>query len=58
VSTVQVADAENAIIPNNSPLFKYAKEVAKKMHDHLDPDSLLSLQLNEGWKSEGASNHG
>ena len=58
VSTIQVADAENEIIPKNSPLCSYAKEVAKKMHDHLDPNSLLSLQLNEGWKSEGASKHG
>jgi hypothetical protein len=55
VSTVQAAEAGNAIIPKKSPLGNFAKEVAKKMHDHLDPESLLSLQLNEGWELEGVS---
>ncbi len=58
VSTIQFANAGNEILSQNSPLCSYAKEVAKKMHDHLDPESLLSLQLSDGWKSEGARNNG
>ena len=50
VSTVQAAEGENAIIPKRSPLGNFAKEVAKKMHDHLDQNSLLSLHLNQGWE--------
>ena len=50
VSVVQAAEGENAIIPKKSSLGNFAQEVAKKMHDHLDPNSLLSLHLKEGWK--------
>jgi|SRR4028119_2284469 len=49
VSAVQIS--ENAI-PELSPLGACAKEAAKKMHDCLDPNSLLSLHLNKGWDLE------
>jgi hypothetical protein len=57
VSIVQVAEEGNGIIPKMSPLGNFAKEVAKKKHNHLDPNSLLSLQLNKGWES-GAESDG
>jgi hypothetical protein len=57
VSTVQAAELGYAIIPEGSSLYNFAKEVAKKMHNHLDPTSLLSVHLSEGWES-GAETDG
>ena len=49
VSGVQLAQS---VMPKLSPLANCAKEAAKKMHDHLDPNSLLALHLKEGWDLE------
>ena len=45
-----------SIIPKSSPLGKCAKDAAKKMHDCLDSNSLLSRDLNEGWGGEASDN--
>jgi hypothetical protein len=50
VNTIQIADAEDGIISKDSLLCSYAREVARKMHDHLDPNSLLFLQRDKGWE--------
>jgi hypothetical protein len=52
VSTIQIA---KVAISEPGSIGECAKGAAKKMHDHLDPNSLLSLQLNEGWELEGVS---
>jgi hypothetical protein len=49
VSAVQFARGE---IPESGSLGELALKTAKKMHDCLDPNSLLSLQLNKGWDLE------
>ena len=49
VSAVQASENAN---PALSPLGGCAQEAARKMHDCLDPNSLLSLQLNKAWNGE------
>jgi hypothetical protein len=53
VSTVQLAGNE---IREDSLLYDAAKQVAKKMHDYLDPNSPLFFQLKKGWASERPKN--
>jgi len=53
VSAVQFAES---IIPNSSSLGKCAKDAAKKMHDCLDSNSLLSQHLNENWDGDVSHN--
>jgi hypothetical protein len=53
VSAVQFAES---VIPESSPLGKCAKDAAKKMHDCLDLNSLLSQYLNKGWGGEVSHN--
>jgi len=50
VSTIQIS---KAAISELGSMGECAKGAAKKMHDYLDPNSLLSRHLNEGWKLEG-----
>jgi hypothetical protein len=49
VSTIQIA---KVAISELGSMGGCAQEAAKKMHDHLDPNSLLFLHLNEGWDLE------
>jgi hypothetical protein len=51
VSTVQIAAVA---IPQHSLFRGFAKQVAKKMHDSLDPNSQFFLHLKKGWDSEEA----
>ena len=53
VSAVQFAES---IIPESSSLGKCAITAAKKMHDCLESNSLLSQHLNQGWGGEGSNN--
>jgi len=53
VSAVQLAES---VIPEFSSLGNCAKDAAKKMHDCLDSNSLLSQHLNEGWGGEVCNN--
>jgi hypothetical protein len=46
VSAVQLAEST---ISKSSPLGKCAKDAAKKMHNCLDLNSLLSQHLSQGW---------
>jgi len=55
VSTIQCA--ENAI-PELGSMGEFVTATAKKMHNLLNPESLLFLQLKEGWESEGVSSDG
>jgi len=53
VSAVQFSES---VIPELSSLGACAKEVAKKMHHCLDPNSLLFLHLDKGWNLEKSNN--
>jgi hypothetical protein len=53
VSAVQFAES---IIPKSSPLGNCAKDAAKKMHDCLDSNSLLSQHLNKSWGGDVSNN--
>jgi hypothetical protein len=53
VSAVQFAQS---VIPESSSLGNYAIATAKKMHDCLDSNSLLSQHLNKGWGGEVSHN--
>jgi len=55
VSTIQSAEIA---IPELGVLAEFVTSAAKKMHNSLNPESLLSLQLKEGWESEGVSSDG
>ena len=46
VSTLQLAKVG---FYESGSIGECAKDAAKKMHDCLDPNSLLFLQLNKGW---------
>ncbi len=49
---VSVVQASENVNPALSSFGKCAQEAAKKMHDCLDPDSLLALHLNKAWDGE------
>jgi len=50
VSTIQSAEIA---IPELGFTGGFIKATAKKMQNSLKPESLLFLQLSEGWESEG-----
>ena len=52
---VSAIQATNSACSQLGTMGECAVAVAKKMHDCLDPDSLLSLHLTEGWELEGVS---
>lgn len=52
VSTIQSAEIA---IPELGAMGEFVKATAKKMQNSLNPESLLFLQLKEGWELEGVS---
>ena len=50
VSVIQIARAST---PGLGAIGESARATAKKLHDALDPNSLMSQHLNEGWDIKG-----